>query len=172
MSSSIKDIIGRWRHTRGYGVHSPLAYRIVRECIRPDAKYGMYSDAYLDFEYHENRTALKNARMILRLFNLLRPNRIWMPGGDKRLLTALKMSFPKMTIATQKECPKNVDFIICDPQANPLEMWKKMESMPECGMVVLGKELEKMEGATMIICSKAYTIILRREDMDFVCYPI
>ncbi len=172
MSSSIKDLINRWRHTRGYGVHSPLAYRIVKECIKPDPKYAFYSDAYLDFEYHENRTALKNARMILRLVNLLRPERIWIPCGDKGLLTALKMSFPKMTLATQKECPKNVDFIICNKQANSKAMWKKMETLSECGMVVLGKELEEMEDATMIICSRAYTIILRREDMDFVCYPI
>ncbi len=166
------DYIERWRHTRGYGVHSPLAYRIVKDCIRPDQKYAFYSDAYLDFEYHQDRKHLKNAKMALRLIHLLRPKRIWMPGCDKRLCTALKMSFPKIQLATQKECPKNVDFIICDSNRNPNDIWEKMDDQAECGMIVFGKELNSMECATMILCSKDFTIILRREAMDFIRYSV
>lgn len=168
----LKDYIGRWRHTRGYGVHSPLAYRIVKECVRPDKKYGFYSDAYLDFEYHEDRKGLKNVKMAIRLVNLLRPSCIWYPNGDKRLCSALKMSFPKIQVATQKECPKNVDFIISHGNRNTKDMWSRMDDMPECSMVVFGKELETIEGATLIICSKDFTIAIRRIGMDFVSYRI
>ncbi len=168
----LKEYLKRWRHTHGYGVHSPLAYRIVKDCIRPDRKYAFYSDAYLDFEFHEDRKGLKNAKMALRLINLLRPKRIWMPAGDQRLYTALKMSFPKIHIATQKECPRNIDFIVCNCKDNGVEMWEKMDALNECGMLAFGKDLESMDRATLIINSKAFTIILRREGMDFVCYRV
>ena len=168
----IKDYIGRWRHTRGYGVHSPLAYRIVKDCIRPDRKYGFYTDSFLDFEFHEERKALRNAKMTIRLINLIRPKRIWYPNGDRRLCTALKMAFPSIYVATQKECPKNVDLIISCGKRNPKEMWEKMSDVEECCMVIFGKELESMEGATLLICSKVYTIAIRRIGMDFLCYRV
>ncbi len=167
----LKEYIERWRHTHGYGVHSPLAYRIVRDCIRPDRRYAFYSDSYLDFEYHEDRKGLKNAKMALRLINLLRPKRIWIPGGDKRLCTALKMSFPKIQVTTQKECPKNIDFIIAD-SGDFHAMWGKMDTLEECGMLAFGKEVDDFKGATLILSSKTFTIILRREGMDFVSYSV
>ena len=165
------DYINRWRHTRGYGVHSPLAYRIVKDCIRPDVKYGFYSDAYLDFEYRDDRNGLKNSKMIIRLVNLFSPKRIWVPGCDKRISTALKMSFPKIQLVTQKDYPKNVDFIICsngDCQA----MWNKMSALPECVMVAFGKELDVPEGATLMICNKRFSIVIRRIGMGFVSYDV
>ncbi|MDE5794553.1 MAG: hypothetical protein K2I08_07525 [Muribaculaceae bacterium] len=165
------DYIRRWRHTRGYGVHSPLAFLIVKECVRPDRKYGFYSDAYLEFEYHEDRKGLRNAKLALRLINLLRPKRVWIPEGDKRLCTALKMSFPKIQFATQKECPKNVDFIICH-SGDHKSWWEKMDNMDQCGMLVFGKEPENIENATLRLNSKSFTILLRREGMDFVSYSI
>ena len=163
--------IRRWRHTRGYGVHSPLAYSIVKECVRPDKKYGFYSDAYLDFEYHEDRNGLRLSKLALRLINLLRPKRVWIPGGDRRLCTALKMSFPKIQFTTHKECPNNVDFIICR-YADYQNKWKMMDGMKECGMLVFGKEPDKIEGATLVLTSKTFTILLRREGMDFISYSI
>ncbi len=162
----------RWRHTRGYGVHSPLAFRIVKDCIYPDSKYAFYSDSYLDFEYHEDRRNLKIAKMTIRLVNLLRPKRIWMPDCDKRIFTALNISFPSITVATRKECPKNVDFIICNSSDYCPEMWHKMDSMPECGLMVFGKGPEKIEDATLIISNKGFTIALKRVGMDFVRYNV
>ncbi len=168
----LKEYIERWRHTRGYGVHSPLAYRIVKDCIRPDRKYAFYADAYLDFEYHEDRKSLKNAKMALRLINLLRPQRIWMPEADKRLYSALKMSFTKIHITNQKDCPKNVDFIICNGKGNCRDIWEKMDTQSECGMLVFRGKTDSMERATLMISAKDFTIILRREGMDFVSYSL
>ncbi len=168
----IKDYFERWRHTRGYGVHSPLAYRIVKDCIHPDRKYAFYSDAYLDFEYNEERKALRHARMAIRLINLLRPHSIWYPNGDKRLCTALKMSFPNIHLASQKNCPKNIDFIICNGNDDFSGMWHKMDSMQECAMVVYGKELDNLEGATLILSARNFTIVIRRIGMDFTAYSL
>lgn len=171
------DYINRWRHTRGYGVHSPLAFRIVKECVRPDSKYGFYSDAYLDFEFHEDRKGLRNARMAIRLVNLLQPRRIWYPNGDKRLCTALKMSFPSIHLATQKECPKNADFIINSDCRNIKSRWEKMYDSDECTMLILSRCNEEEtpvseEAPTMILYGRNFTIMIRRVGMERICYTL
>lgn len=171
------DYISRWRHTRGYGVHSPLAFRIVKDCVRPDSKYGFYSDAYLDFEYHEDRKGLRNARMTMRLINLLRPGRIWYPNGDKRLCTALKMSFPKIQVFTNKECPKNTDFIISAGSHDLNETWMKMDGKSECGLLMyVGIDETELQDIfnppTMTLFGRNFTLMLRRVGMESICYKL
>lgn len=177
VNHALLKYINRWRHTRGYGVHSPLAFRIVKECVRPDSRYGFYSDAYLDFEYHEDKKALKNARMAIRLINLLRPQRIWYPNGDKRLCTALKMSFPSITLATQKECPKNIDFILSPDCRDLKSRWEKMDDSEECTMLIFNriKEEETLsieKTPTMILYGSNFSILIRRVGMERYCYTL
>ena len=170
--SFLKDYIRRWRHTRGYGVHSPLAFSIVKECIRPDKRYGFYCDAYLDFEYHEDRRGLRRARMIIRLLNLLRPSHVWMPDSDKRIATAIRMIMPKMRLSTHKECPKDTDFIISFNRHDAVRSWKKMDNQEECGMLIFGKADPIPESSTLEIESKDFRIILRRTGMQKQKYDI
>ncbi|MDE5840009.1 MAG: hypothetical protein K2H49_03730 [Muribaculaceae bacterium] len=177
MTTCLKEHIERWRHTRGYGVHSPLAFRIVKECIRPEKIYGFYSDAYLDFEYNEDRKGLRNAKMTIRLVNLLRPSRIWMPAADRRLRTALGMSFPNIHVATQKDCPKNVDLIITSSERNLDLIWEKMTGTDECAMLIFGKPAydstyEWTDPPTMELSGTDFTILLRKSAMDHTYYLI
>ena len=168
----IKNYIRRWRHARGYGVHSPLAFSIVKECIRPDRRYGFYCDAYLDFEYHEDCRGLRHARMIIRLLNLLRPDHLWMPDADKRIVTAIKMIMPKLRVTTQKKCPEDTDFIISFNSSDASKYWKKMDSKVECGMLLFGKATVIPENATLQIESKDFHILLRRTGMQKIKYDV
>lgn len=168
----LKEYIRRWRHTRGYGVHSPLAFSIVKECIRPDKRYGFYCDAYLDFEYHEDRSGRRRARMIIRLLHLLRPACVWMPDSDKRIATAIRMIMPKMRLSTHKECPKDTDFIISFNLHDALGCWKKMDNQEECGMLIFRNPGPTPESATLEIESKDFRIILRRTGMQKLKYDI
>lgn len=34
----------RWRHTCGYGIHSPFAFRLITEAIHPSCGYCYYSE--------------------------------------------------------------------------------------------------------------------------------
>lgn len=168
----IKNYIMRWRHTRGYGVHSPLAFRIVKECIRPDIRYGFYCDAYLDFEYHSDRLALRHARLIIRLLHLLRPSHVWMPAADKRIVTAIRMIMPKLRIATQKECPKDTDFIVSPDRKDIAALWHKMDALEECGMLAFGLTEETPQGATLELESRDYRLLLRRPGMQKIKYEV
>ena len=168
----LKDWIRRWRHTRGYGVHSPLAFRIVKECIRPDERYGFYCDPYLDFEYHEDRRGLRRARMIIRLLHLLRPAHVWMPDADKRIVTAIRMIMPKLRMATHKECPKDTDFIIAFDRKDIAALWHKMDAMEECGLLAFRPSGEISDGVTLEFESKDFRIFLRRTGMQKITYEI
>ena len=170
--SRILNWIRRWRHTRGYGVHSPLAFKIVKECIRPDKKYGFYCDEYLDFEYHGDRIGLRHARLIIRLLHTLRPAHVWMPGTDKRILTAIRMIMPRLRVATHKECPKDTDFIVSFNPKGASGYWEKMERQGECGMLLFGKPAEIPEGVTLEIESADFCILLRRSGMQKIKYDV
>ena len=168
----LKDWIKRWRHARGYGVHSPLAFRIVKDCIRPDRRYGFYCDPCLDFEYHDDRRGLRRARLIIRLLHLLRPKHLWMPDADKRIVTAIRMIMPKLRVATQKKCPVDTDFIISFDRNDAAECWKKIAGQEECGMLFFGKSDEVSEAVTLEIESKNFLILLRRRGMQKVKYEV
>ena len=168
----ISKEIRRWRHTRGYGVHSPLAFRIVKECIRPDRRYGFYCDPYLDFEYHDDRRGLRHARMVIRLLNLLRPTHVWMPDADKRIIAAIRLVMPKLRIATQKKCPEATDFIIASGIADPDRIWKKMDSQKECGMLIFGSTAQLSESITLEIASRDFSILIRKKGMHFLKYEV
>lgn len=177
INHTLLKYINRWRHTRGYGVHSPLAFRIVKDCVRPDSRYGFYSDAYLDFEYHGDKKDLKKARMAIRLINLLRPQRIWYPDGDKRLRTALNLSFPSIPVATHKECPKNTDFILSQNSHELKCRWGKMDGLSECTMLIFNRinedEISGMEYApTMTLYGSNFTILIRRVGMERISYTL
>ena len=167
------NYIRRWRHTRGYGVHSPLAFRIVKECIRPDSHYGFYCDEYLEFEYHGDRRGLRHARLTIRLLNLLRPTHVWMPDADKRTVEAIRMIMPKMRVATQKECPKTTDFIISSACSDTASLWKRMDSQKECGMLVFGKYSYCPDSdISLEIDGKEFHILLRRIGMQKQYYDV
>lgn len=40
----LTDRYKRWRHSRGFGVHSPFAYALVRNALHPSAGYAYYAE--------------------------------------------------------------------------------------------------------------------------------
>lgn len=81
--SAISESYKRWRHAKGFGVHSPFAYRLVKTVVAPDRIYGYYGyyaiDVSLPVSGKEGYPRLqKDARLLLRLLATL---------GIRRLLT-------------------------------------------------------------------------------------
>lgn len=71
----------RWRHSRGYGVHSPFAYNLVKTAVRPPRGYGYYGYYDIDRallypdagEYPRLRS---DAMLLLRMLATLRSHRL------------------------------------------------------------------------------------------------
>lgn len=171
MSGGIINRLRKWRHTKGYGVHSPLAYTIVKECLYPDPRYGLYSDSFIDFEFNEDRKIRRDAKRLVRLINILKPEMVWMPGGDRRIAQALRISFPEMKLATQKTCPKGVDLIVEFRGNDTHAYWQSARGIV-CFGSDSGTERRDLKDATLKISGKDYCILIRREGMERTEYEL
>lgn len=71
----------RWRHRRGYGVHSPFAYHLVKMAIAPEAGYAHYGYRDIDFAIPaDTHPGLRHdLRLLLRLCATLRSESITVP---------------------------------------------------------------------------------------------
>lgn len=73
--SSITECYKRWRHSRGYGVHSPFAYDIVKNVVSP-GHYAYYAYKDIDRALLVPGASVSNhlrhdARLLLRLLVFL-----------------------------------------------------------------------------------------------------
>lgn len=84
---TLKEWWKRWRATRGYGVHSPLAFRIVKNAVRPPRDVVYYGEERLDFfeesgkkgkKVHPDFHTLRQAKFLLRLVAELQPAYVWL----------------------------------------------------------------------------------------------
>lgn len=177
MKTGFSDFIIRWRHTLGYGVHSPLAYRIVKECVHPNPEYAMYADDYIDSVFGAgHREARVRAYMLVRLVNTLLPRSIWMPGGDRHTEDVVRRSFPSIHVSSSKTCPKNADFIAIFDNTDPQSAWEKMkDSGSACLVSFTGGNIPvslDSKAPTLILEGRSYSIFIRREGMEHVAYTI
>lgn len=87
----------RWRASKGYGVHSPLAFRLVKNVVKPQRGYTFYGEEQLEALSAARRdydsTLLKRAKLLLRLVAELRPSFVWTaPGLPEIMLEAVRLA--------------------------------------------------------------------------------
>ncbi len=66
----------RWRRSFGFGVHSPFAYRFIKEVLCPNSRYAYYAYADIIGYMRVNNiryTTLSKALLIFRIIHTLRP---------------------------------------------------------------------------------------------------
>lgn len=144
--------INRWRHTRGYGVHSPLAYRLVTECIRPNRHYRYYADDLIDTTLRKQPRAQRQARLLLRLQAQLPGERFLILGSDKCLKPLTKKLGLWSAAGHNRKTPPSV---IVDFNRNGMR-----ENIPQIGQPSLS-----LRGSD-------YEIFIWREGMQPVAYDI
>lgn len=79
----------RWRHSRGYGIHSPSAYRIISEVLCPSPRYGYYAYRCLKKFKPKYHTA-REMRLLVRVLSDLFPSTIVVYGVKELFETATK----------------------------------------------------------------------------------
>lgn len=110
MRKRIANYINRWRHTRGFGVHSPFGYDMVTRVINTDA-FGMYGD--FDIEAEARKTGLPKdtvvmAKRLLRLVAFIKPVAVFLPLKSRNIFqVALSRADSRMRIAhSEKRIPE------------------------------------------------------------------
>lgn len=100
MISRLADGYKRWRHTRGYGVHSPFAYNLLKYGLHPGHGYGYYGDHDIDLAVekvaagddawaYSPKRMRRDSKTLLRLLVASTPRSLWIdPRLPKPLFTA------------------------------------------------------------------------------------
>lgn len=75
----------RWRHSRGFGVHSPFAFRFIREVLREHrCAYYAYADIAGEVRRRPGVMALAEALLLYRVAVDLRPVSACVAAGGAR----------------------------------------------------------------------------------------
>ena len=110
----IAESYKRWRHTRGYGVHSPYAYSVVKEVVRPGRRYAYYG--YDDID------------TLLRLAAFLRTDTAFIPRTENSslYLTALKAANSKIKITSAVQEASRCKLVCSTSDFVPLDTLKSL----------------------------------------------
>ena len=123
MPSVLKHIgryIAKLRHSRGFGVHSPFAYRFITETLRQEHIY---------YAYHQMRTPQE--RLIFRVVLALRPATVALEGmPSARKAVRYAMPSARFTDAIHAE------MIIADGHFSALEFHPANGNLPH--LLLLG----------------------------------
>lgn len=173
MKPHLLDFINKWRHTLGYGVHSPLAYRIIKECVHPDTRYAYYADFIIQ-SHSENGDMHRQLRLIVRLINTLHLKKIWMPDCPKVIFKILKKAYPALEVSMAPTMPKNTDFIVLF--SNPVKIISQLPiDNEEFSIINFSRpdQLESiMQNQTLTLTAASFTLYIRRPSMQAVCYAL
>ena len=95
--------------TRGYGVHSPLAFKLVKNVIRPKRNVVYYGEERLE-DLPQPFSIIRKARILLRFVAELQPAYVWASSKTPEiLLEAVKMAGGVVRIYDGDVFPDEID---------------------------------------------------------------
>ena len=173
----------RWRHSKGFGVHSPYAYRFVVDVLRP-GPYALYSydeiDPYLNkAEYHDYRL-IKRVKFLLRLINFLKTERIVSSGQIREMELACKASGIPLLLSSEisgAEKLKKGDLVVVDSRETSSVLPGKgiqegvalfaLSPNPE-----ISKLLETPIERGLLMKGKKRLLLIPRPEMAYLSYEV
>lgn len=173
----------RWRHSRGYGVHSPFAYNLVKMAVKP-GDYGFYGYEDIDnaiqspgFKgYHRVR---KDARLLLRLLVCLGCSRLVLPEGLPALKAAADGADIRHAVFRKKSvpAPRKGDFLVSTEGVTGQDI---LSTYLDAGVPVMAIEpdpetarlLYKACKKGLIFHGTRLIVAIPRQEMAFVAYTM
>lgn len=181
MKISPAESYKRWRHTRGYGVHSPFAYMLVKEVVRPGSDYVWYAYTDVDNAMADRvaRRYRRQARILLRLAARLAVESAFIPqnvSGPFR--AALLGADSRMHIVTAMAEIDRCRLIGTIGDYIPLETLTRLMARPGRILVFLNVPdgwRESLFGAVdegLMFYSRRNVIVINRPGMQKVAYSV
>lgn len=172
----------RWRHSRGYGVHSPYAFRLVTDVFRSKRGYAYYGYHELENKLHEYvpPQLRKQLRRLFRLAAVCDIGSAFLPDTEnlKHFTNALRCANSKIGLTSELILAENARFIATVGSLIPLESLQRYLERP--GRIIAIKDVPKHwkeslfesldEG--LMFYGKRNLIIFNRPGMQKVAYSI
>lgn len=176
------EYIKRYFRSYGHGVHSPLAYRIIKESLMFNRRrygYRYYSDRYVELTCAGDRLAEKTAMFTIRLTSLLLPRCIWIPGERAEIIRrCVRKAYSDREVSGASECPKNAGLIVFFRNDNRLKSTLTIDPDLNCAVLVVPPLRNESVGGirnlspTLTIRSGWFSLFCRRKGMAPVEYDI
>lgn len=181
MFSGLTESYKRWRHTRGYGVHSPFAYSLVCNVLKPKVPYAYYGYEDIDnaVERGESRRNRREARILLRLAARLGVRSAFIPQHSVNTFrVALLAADSRMHISTAMSEIPDCTLIGSNSDYVPLDVLKHTLTRPG-SILALRKlpagwidELFETLDEGLMLFGRDNAIIISRPGMQKVAYSI
>lgn len=109
-----------WRHSRGFGIHSPFAYRFITEVLCLSGGYGYYA--------YSSAGRDRRMRLLVRLLAYFNPASVLidLDGGAEKAEALVREVLPHAAVNAGEP-----DFIISD---------KDIAGLMPCNALILGRE--------------------------------
>lgn len=166
-----------WRHTRGYGVHSPFAFEIV-ELLRERRDCRFYAEDSLKPDaIDEGGSRLwKDTRMLHRLCSRFAAGRVWLPSdAPESIRNAVALASSRHRIVSETGQEKDCDMIFMPS----VSICEAAAALPDGGVAVLmsadSGEAEKalrMIPGGLLLKGRTRTLIFRRDTMRHNSYTM
>ena len=134
----------RWRHSKGFGVHSPYAFSLVNDVVRPGI-YHFYS--YLEIDNHLKGKERHDGR----LFNLIKFTlRLMIFLKSKRLVTPKKTRLAEISSKSLK-----IPWVVADEKNFrflPGDIF--LIEKPECDIHLIKEAIEKKNSGVCPLSGK------------------
>lgn len=185
-NNGVLEAYRRWRHTRGYGVHSPFAYDMVKEVVRPERGYAFYGYEEIDNYLYNGKSdtrlphVRRHARMLLRLASWLDIRTAYMPNDEPATpyYSALRSARSDMRITSAMADIDRCRLVASSGGFVSLELLQRLVAQP--GRVLVLREppegwpraiFEALPSGLMLY-SRDAVIVVHRERMQKVAYSI
>lgn len=175
------DFYLRWRHSKGFGVHSPYAYKFVTDVVNP-GKYGYYAYKRLDrilLQYNLFSSSKFNSlAFIIRILIFLKSKRIVSDSPNERLprIVGESLNIPFRYIEKKVSFKfREGDLLIIQSESYNLDILdsaiqKKIPVLALTPGDELRKELERPLSHGVLFNWKDKLLLIPRPDMAYVSY--
>ena len=150
----------RWRSRKGFGIHSPYAFRFIKEVLAPDRSYAYYaySDIRKEVRQQNGCLPIDMALLVFRTVLELRPTSVCIRADNsfELLHSIVKKSGPNIQF-TSGEC----DLLICEGMA-ACPVATKHAIFLDCQNPAAAATIEMIRHGHIYKSKKTYIIIAHR----------
>ena len=145
--------MARFRHRRGYGVHSPFAFAFITGVVYEQSPYYAYASLASLHPWWVRWSGgypLKCRRLLFRLANYVHPDRVLLVGAGAEEQAYVKAAVPRAEVLCTRETaePQQADFVFLGHEQLSYAP-SLLPAMPSKAMMVLEGIHEKPEALAL-----------------------